>query len=248
MPATVAASSRRILQLGVGRARDHLADVFEFGIDTCAARIFGQRQLDRSLPLQISRQRAVIDQRIANAVEPADRAQRISSHQHAAASRCRRRCLAPVHPRKRIKHLEEENECRNERALDPFLAMKLHHPRRKHELLRLSPRNEPRERVRLIDNVGVRKQKIDRIARSGLRDALLHRPEFSGPACRRRAAGNDRQPVDGLRTSRRRGARFPQCRRCSGRRPARWKTLRRSSAAAAIRSCRQLLPPHRAPE
>ena len=48
----------------------------------------GQAEPDRPVRLQPPRERAIVDQRVADAVDAAGRAQRFASHQHAAAGRC----------------------------------------------------------------------------------------------------------------------------------------------------------------
>ena len=68
-------------------------------------------------------------------------------------------------------------------------------------------RDQPAQRVRRIDDVGVGEQEVIRRLRRRLDrlDALLLRPELAGPAGRQRAARNDGEAV--RRAERGRGAR-----------------------------------------
>ena len=117
-----------------------------------------QSEPDRPLPLHERAERAIVDQRAAQRLEPAGRGEGFAPHQHAAAG-CR--CSAPagiVHPRERIEHLEEEDEGRNEPSLGCAFAAKLHHQRGKDALSRAGDRNEPRKHMGRVGDVGVAEQ------------------------------------------------------------------------------------------
>ena len=106
---------RRIAQLGIGRARDHAADVVEIA-DRGAGCARARSGRARSGPrLELLRQRAIVDQRVADRRDAARRpaaprgAPACSRRPPPAALRSR-----TVHPGERIEHLEEEDEGRDE--------------------------------------------------------------------------------------------------------------------------------------
>ena len=196
---------RRIAQLRIGGARHHAGDVGDGRVGAHRAHAFGQRQEDRAARFEQLRQRAVVDQGVADRSQAAGPLQRLAPHQHAAAGRGGGRAARIVHPGERVEHPEEEDEGRDQHALGKTLAAQLRHQRGEDQAAALGPRHEMHQRVRGIDDVGIGQQQIGRRRRGvvGKFDALVLRPEFSRPPGRQSAARQHGQAVG--RAERRRG-------------------------------------------
>ena len=141
---------------------------------------------------------------MADAVDPADPLQRRAADQHAAAGRCRRAALRIGDPARRAQHEEEEHEGRDQQSLPRGPAIEPHHQRGEVVVAALGARDERREVVRRVDDIGIGQQQVIGFAGpGGGGDALAHRPQFAGPARRHRPGGDDGQPVGGAGPHRR---------------------------------------------
>jgi hypothetical protein len=177
----------RVAQLRIGRAGHHASDIADTRIGADAAHPLGEAEPDRPLALHQAAERAVVDERAADGVEPARGLQRLAPHEHAPARGGGRPVRGIVHPGERIELLEEEYESRDEHALGEAFAAQLHHERGQDGVLGQAPARQPLQRVgRVVNDVGVGEE--DERGRFGLsfgvREALPHGPEFSRPAGR----------------------------------------------------------------
>ena len=130
---------------------------------------------------------------------PASR-KNVGADQHAAAGGGRHRALPPIHAGERVKHLKEEDECRDIGALGEALAAQLHHQRCQHEPVGFGVRDQPADGIGRVHDIGIGEQEIirwRRRRRCGI-DALLHRPELSRPSRRQAAARHHAQPLIGM--------------------------------------------------
>ena len=195
----------------IGRARHHSSHVGDTRVGAQALRTARQAEPDRADALELAAERAIVDQRGADLFDSADRRERVAAHQHAAARGGGGRGIRPVHPRERVEHLEEEDERRDQRTLGERLAAQLRHQRCQHQAAVLRAPDERCERIGRIGDVRIGEQKVGRgIGQAfDMIDALLHGPEFSGPAGRKRCPGHDGEATGGAfaRSGRARGLR-----------------------------------------
>ncbi len=193
-----AKQQRRIIELRIGRARHHAADIGDRRISADAVHALGQRERDRAVAVEQFGQRAIVDQGAADRGDAARLLQRIAAHQHAAAGRGGGRAPRIIDPGEGIEHLEKEDEGRHEHALGKALAAQFRHQRGQYQAVRLRPRHEIGHCVLGTDDVGVGQQQVDRRrAGHGEGHALLQRPELAGPAGRQRSAREHGQPLAG---------------------------------------------------
>ncbi len=115
-------SERRVTQLGVGRARDHAPDLPEAAVGPQAGGAPRQAEPDRPLPLQATRQCAVVDDLRPDRCNPAGALERVAPHQGASAGGSGRPAVPSRDPGERIEHLEQVDEGRNEEPLGPAHA------------------------------------------------------------------------------------------------------------------------------
>ncbi len=213
---------RRVAQLRIGRSRHHPADVLEVRIGAGAEHALGEAEPDRALRLEQLRQRAVVDQRVADRVDAARGLERVAAHQHAAAGGGRGRARGLVRPRERIEHLEEEDERRNEAALGKAVAAQLHHQRGEHELAGHCARRQSGKNVGRSRRCRHRTGGCSRA--DGLADCAAATPCFTAHSLPVQPRGSGcpamiSQALGRVQPRRRTGARRRRCRRCCRRRP-----------------------------
>src|SRR5258707_4274515 len=97
-------------ELRVGGARDHPPNIAEPWITAQASRLGGETEPDRTTRLDPAGEGAIVDQRAADAGDPADAVERGAAHQHAAPGRPRGAPAPVVHPCERIELGAEEDE------------------------------------------------------------------------------------------------------------------------------------------
>ena len=140
---------RRIAELGIGRARDHPADVLDIADrgGCCATRSVRPSQIGpwrfRALP---SAQSSISAARIAS-MPPAP-ASASRPHQHAAAGRRRGRAVAAGRPRRTDRASGRRRRRPGSGAFGEALAAQLGHQRGQHVAPRLRPCHQPGQRVR----------------------------------------------------------------------------------------------------
>src|SRR5579883_3528347 len=105
------------MELGVGRSRDHSPDLADLAINAQTLRFVREAEPDWAVPFERRGERAIVDESAPDGADPADAVERGAANQHASASRRGGLARRVVHPGERIKHLEEEDEGRNEKEI-----------------------------------------------------------------------------------------------------------------------------------
>ena len=137
--------------------------------------------------LDVRGQRAVVDDRVAPCAEAAGVEQRGAVDQDHATRRCGHLRSLMVGQRERVQQLEEIHECRHQPAgghTTPERFRAQRYQRATFVGLALQRRDDARREP----DVGIQQQHP---WRGDVFEALLQRPQFAGPANRRRRAGDD---------------------------------------------------------
>ena len=108
-----------------------------------------QAEPDRPLRLEESGERAIVDQGAADRIDPARLLQHVGLDQHASSRRGGRRIGRLVDAGKRIQHLEEKDEGRDQAAFRRRLTAQLHHERGERQVLGAGMGDEPAQHTRL---------------------------------------------------------------------------------------------------
>ena len=180
-----------MLQLSEGRTGNHRADAGDASVGPDAAdREFGNSQPDASpAGLDACGQRAIVDQRIADAGDATDADKRFATDQHATAGGCGV-ALARRHFGGRIELEEEKYEGRDQELFTERLATELDHDAYEVEAA-FSLGEEAGEEVRgdVLD-VGVGEEVVFGVGNVGI-DARRDSPELPFPALRTRGDANN---------------------------------------------------------
>ena len=189
--------NRRVAQLGIGRTGHHTADFLHGWIGPQADDALGQFQADRPLGLETLGERAVVDQRIADRGDPADRLQITPANQHASAGRGSRAPIGSIDPGEGEQHLEKEDEGGDQGALRQILAAQFRHAGNQREPTGAGDGDLSAKRIGGVSDVGVAQQQELRRHRQALhvRHTLADRPELAGPARGKLAACENRQAL-----------------------------------------------------
>ena len=107
---------RCVVQLGIGRPRDHRSDIADAPVGPQRKRPPGQQQDDFALRFHQLGQCAIVDQRGADGSDPARLRQRRTIDQHHPARRSRRPART-IDRGKGKQHHEKPDESRHQRAL-----------------------------------------------------------------------------------------------------------------------------------
>lgn len=182
-----------LMECGAG---DHVLNIAEVIVAAEAAALLGESEPGLAAELFDERgERAVIDERVADGGNASGLRERGGADEDAASGGSGGGVARVAYPGGRVEFEEKKDEGRDEQFLGEGVAVQLHHEGGEVVAAIAGQRGELSDGAFALFYVGVSEQEPFGIRFGGLLDALVKSPEFSGPARRKTAAGDDGEAI-----------------------------------------------------
>ncbi len=178
-----------VAQLVEGGARDHVLDFGEGVVGSHATRVGDETEPNAAASaLDGPSQRAIVDDLVADGSDSAGTLERSRPDEDATSGGAGGLAPRIANPSRRIQQKEKEDEGRDQKLLRQVATMELHHERSEIVAAVLCDRDQSREAIGRVFDIGVGQQEKVGTELGSLFDSLLHRPQLSGPSWRQRTA------------------------------------------------------------